>query len=119
MKRWRSAFASSTTMLLQIKYQWQCVKKGFWHEPNNGRIKIKELTCIASYTDGSLLNNKTGRYVHKRVIYNGSFYLWNIATVFQAEITAIRKSAGMLLKCGWENQIIRLFSDSQASLASL
>ena len=52
-------------------------------------------------------------------IYNGNFYLGNTATVFQAEITAIRKSAEMLLKSGWKNQIITFYSDSQASLAAL
>ena len=90
-----------------------CKERNFTvHEPNNGRIKIKELTGIVSYTDGSLLNNKTGCGVHtvlgERVIYNGNFYLGNTATVFQAEVTAIRKSAEMLLRSGWENQIITL-----------
>ena len=78
---------------------------------------------IVSYTDGLLLNNKTGCSVHtvlgKTVIYNGNFYLGNTATVFQAEITAIRKSAQMLLRAGWKNQTITFYSNSQASLAAL
>ena len=93
------------------------------HNPENGRIKQKELTGIVSYTDGSLLNNKTGCGVHtvigQRVIYNGNFYLGITATVFQAEITAIKKSAEMLLNVGWKNKIITFYSDSQASLAAL
>ena len=55
----------------------------------------------------------------QRVIYNGNFYLGNTATVFQAEVTAIRKSAQMLQNSGWKNKIITFFSDSQASLAAL
>ena len=55
----------------------------------------------------------------KRVIYNGNFYLGNTATVFQAEVTAIRKSAEMLLSKQMEKQTITFFSDSQASLAAL
>ena len=93
------------------------------HNPEDGRIKRRECIGIVSYTDGSLLKNKTGCGVHtvcgKRVIYNGNFYLGNTATVFQAEITAIRKSAEMLLDSGWKSQTITIYSDSQASLAAL
>jgi hypothetical protein len=64
------------------------------HDPENGRIKIKEANGIISYTDGSVYKNKTGCGVHtlhrKRVIYNGNFYLGNTTTVFQAEVTAIK-----------------------------
>ena len=69
------------------------------------------------------MNNKTGCGVHTvledRVIYNGNFYLGNTTTVFQAEVTAIAKSAQKLLDQGWENQTITFYSDSQASLAAL
>ena len=58
------------------------------HPPDDGRIKYKEATGITSYTDGSVLESKTGCGVHtvqgKRVIYNGNFYLGNAPTVFQA-----------------------------------
>ena len=57
--------------------------------------------------------------VCKRVIYNGKFYLGNTATVFQAEITAIKKSAEMLLNSGYKNKTITFYWDSQASLAAL
>ena len=53
------------------------------------------------------------------MIYNGNFYLGSTATVFQAEVTAIRKSAQMLLDNKWEKHTITFFSDSQASLAAL
>ena len=49
------------------------------HDPENGRIKDKEAMGVVSYTDGSVLNNKTGCGIHivfgERVIYNGNFYL--------------------------------------------
>ena len=89
----------------------------------DGRIKDKEANGILSYTDGSVLNNKTGCGVHtvkgERVIYNGNFYLGNTTTVFQAEVTAIRKSAEMLLKLKCDKQHITFYSDSQTSLATL
>ena len=93
------------------------------HPPEDGRIKPKEASGIISYTDGSVLDNKTGCGVHtvqgERVIYNGNFYLGNTTTVFQAEVTAIQKSAEMLIKKQMVNQTITFFSDSQASLAAL
>ena len=74
--------------------------------------KYKEVTGIIRYTDGSVLENKTGCGVHtvqgKRVIYNGHFYLGNSPTVFQAEVTAIKKSAEMLLNKQMEKQNIQL-----------
>ena len=45
--------------------------------------------------------------------------LGNSNTVFQAEVTAIRKSAEMLLGSGHDKQNITFYSDSQASLAAL
>ena len=59
------------------------------------------------------------RMYRDRVIYNGNFYLGNTSTVFQAEITAIQRSAQMLIDNGWEKQTITFYSDSQASLAAL
>ena len=93
------------------------------HDPDNSRTKYKEAVGVISYTDGSVFKNKTGCGVHtvhgNRVIYNGNFYLGNTTTVFQAEVTAIKKSAQMLLDRGWENKSITFYSDSQASLAAL
>ena len=67
--------------------------------------------------------NKTGCGIHtklgERVIYNGNFYLGDTTTVFQAEVTGIKKSAEMLIKKQMDDQTITFFSDSQASLAAL
>ena len=45
---------------------------------DDGRIKHKEAKGIISYTDGSVLDHKTGCGIHsvhgQRVIYNGNFY---------------------------------------------
>ena len=75
------------------------------HEPNDGRVKDIEANGVISYTDGSVLDNKTGCGVHtvkgNRVIYNGNFYHGNTTTVFQAEVMAIKKSAKMLLNSGY------------------
>ena len=126
IRRWRSKFATIANNILKTdKIPTKIVgKRNFTvHEPDDGRRKDKEAKGIISFTDGSVLNNKTGCGVHtvkgKRVIYNGNFYLGNTPTVFQAEITAIRKSAEMLLRSGYEGQTITFFSDSRASLAAL
>ena len=126
IRRWRSAAAMiSKNTVKTDKIPTKIVRERNFlvHNPDNGRIKGKELKGIVSYTDGSLLNYKTGCGVHtvlgKRVIYNGKFYLGNTATVFQAEITAIKKSAEMLLNSGYKNKTITFYSDSQASLAAL
>ena len=124
--RWRSASAEiCNKVVVTDKIPTKMVKERNFkvHPPEDGRIKHKEATGIISYTDGSVLDNKTGCGIHTvqggRVIYNGNFYLGNTATVFQAEVTAIRKSAQMLLDKKWEKQTITFFSDSQASLAAL
>ena len=124
--RWRSASAkicNNIDKTDKIPTQIVDAKNYKVHPPDDGRRKHKEATGIISYTDGSVLENKTGCGVHttqgKRVIYNGNFYLGNTTTVFQAEVTAIQKSAEMLVKKQMANQTITFFSDSQASLAAL
>ena len=80
-------------------------------------------TDIVSYTDGSLLEGRAGCGVHtimgNRVIYNGNFYLGTMATVFQAEVTAINKSAKMLSEKRWLNKTITFYTDSQACMLAL
>ena len=126
VKKWKSAAADITNNIIKTdKILTKLTKERNFkvHSPDDGRIKQKEATGIISYTDGSVLDNKTGCGVHtimgKRVIYNGNFNLSNNATVFQAEVFAIRKSAQMLIDKGWKNQTITFYSDSQAALASL
>ena len=103
--RWTSAAAKiCNNIVITDKIPTKIVKERNFtvHDPLDGRIKDKEANGILSYTDGSVLNNKTGSGIHtvkgEIVIYNGNFYLGNTTTVFQAEVTAIRKSAEMLLK---------------------
>ena len=124
--RWKSAMtgiSNNTVKTDRIPTKLVKERKFKIHAPDDGRTKIKEALGIISYTDGSLLNNKTGCGIHttlgKRVIYNGNFYLGNNTTVFQAEVKALQKSADMLHSNGWVNQTITFFSDSQASLAAL
>ena len=126
IQKWRSRASKVTSNILKTdRIPTELVKDRNFkvHPPDDGRTSYKELTGIASYTDGSLLNAKTGCGVHtvlgKRVIYNGHFYLGNTATVFQAEVTALKKSAEKLIHDGWKNQTITFYSDSQASLAAL
>ena len=124
--RWRSAAPKICNEIIKtdrISTKLTNEKHFKVHPPDDGRIKNKEASDIITYTDGSVLNNKTGCGVHTvkggRVIYNGNFYLGNNTTVFQAEITAIKKSAEMLFEKGFEKQTVTFYSDSQASLAAL
>ena len=54
-----------------------------------------------------------------RVIYNGNFYLGNNTTVFQAEVTAIEKSASWLSDNNYQLEKITFLTDSQAALNAL
>ena len=124
--RWRSASTVICNNIVKTdKIPTKIVKEKHFtiHAPDDGRIKHKQATGVISYTDGSVLDDKTGCGVHtiqgERVIYNGNFYLGNTTTLFQAEVTAIRKSAEMLINKKMEKQTITFFSDSQASLAAL
>ena len=126
IKRWRSSAAEiCNNIVLTDKIPTKIVNERNFivHEPNDGRVEDIEAHGVISYTDGSVLDNKTGCGVHtvkgNRVIYNGNFYLGNRSTAFQAEVTAIRKSAEILLNSGYDNQSITFYSDSQASLAAL
>ena len=96
IKRWRSAAAEiCNEIVITDRISTKIVKERNFivHDPSDGRLKDKEAIGILSYTDGSVLNSRTGCGVHtvqgKRVIYNGNFYLGNTATMFQAEVTAI------------------------------
>ena len=123
--RWKSARTGISNTFKTDRIPTKLVKERKFtiHTPDDGRTKLKEATGIISYTDGSVLDNKTGCGIHttlgQRVIYNGNFYLGNNTTVFQAEVKALQKSADMLYNKGWTNQTITFFSDSQASLAAL
>ena len=106
---------------IPAKFIWE--KNFKVHPPEKGRIRAKEHKGISSYTDGSFINGKAGYGIHtlknKETIYNGSFYLGTDITIFQAEVTAIKKSAEWLLSKGHKDQVITFHSDSQATLASL
>ena len=123
IKRWRSASAKiCNNITITDKILTKMVKERNFkvHPPDDGRIKHKEANGIISYTDGSVLDHKTGCGIHtvhgQRVIYNGNFYLGNTTTVFQAEVTAIKKSAEMLVNKKVESETITFFSDSQQVL---
>ena len=63
IKRFRSAFAMlSNNILTTDKIPTRIGKERNFtvHKPDNGRLKIEEHSGVISYTDGSLLNNKTG-----------------------------------------------------------
>ena len=75
--RWRSASAkicNNIDKTDKIPTQIVDAKNYKVHPPDDGRRNHKEATGIISYTDGSVLDNKTGCGVHttqrKRVIYN-------------------------------------------------
>ena len=48
-----------------------------------------------------------------------SFYLGKLSTVFQAEVTAVERTASILLEKGVENQNIIIHCDSQAAIMDI
>ena len=77
IKRWRSSAAEiCNNIVLTDKIPTKIVKERNFivHEPDDGRVKDIEANGVISYTDGSVLDNKTGCGVHtvkgNRVIYN-------------------------------------------------
>ena len=65
--RWRTASAKICNNIVKTeKIPTKIVKERNYkvHPPEDGRIKQKEASGIISYTDGSVLDNKTGCGVH-------------------------------------------------------
>lgn len=77
------------------------------------------------YTDGSKTKTGTGAgyviYLKQEKIKEDNFPLQTNATIFQAEILAIKKAANFLIKNKMHDQpkYIKIFSDSQAALQAL
>ena len=67
--RWRSASAEICNNISKTdRIPTKVVKERNFkvHPPDNGRIKHKEATGVISFTDGSVLDNKTGCGIHTR-----------------------------------------------------
>ena len=76
---------------------------------------------INVYTDGSKLRGKVGAGVHifdrSGIRHEASYRLPDFATVYQAEVLAIKKAADTL--ASWQNlTTVKFFVDSQAALRS-
>ena len=89
-----------------------------------GDAKHRSLTQFNVFTDGSRKENQTGCgfviYHHKREIRAEHYRLPDFATVFQAEITAIRQAADALSTTVTHNlKHVKIFVDSQAALKAL
>ena len=88
----------------------------------NKFIKHSEYTA---YTDGSKIEGRTGAgviiYKHKEIIYKQSYSLPTRASIFQAELEAIRQAALFFNKqrTRYPAKYIKLLVDSQAALKSL
>ena len=76
--------------------------------------------CLMWYTDGSKSDHGTGAGVHgKSPRHDLRIPLGKLATVFQAEVTAINKCAEENLRRGYRGKHIEILSDSQAALKAL
>jgi ribonuclease HI len=75
------------------------------------------------YTDGSKIQDRSGSgfcvFRDSRKLHTKSFHLPDTATVFQAEIYAIKKAAEWLLQQEPSYQIILIHIDSQAAILAL
>ena len=88
----------------------------------DGKSKHNKHSEFTVYTDGSKMGNLTGSgfviYHHKNLLTYESLKLNDNATVFQAEIIAIKKAAEYLLK-HHTAKYVKIFSDSQAALQAV
>ena len=77
----------------------------------------------AIYTDGSHIDANSGcgvvHYKRGKIQYLASIRLNPEATVFQAEVEAIRVAADYLKQTKGNGEIIKIFSDSRAALLAL
>ena len=78
-----------------------------------------------TYTDGSKIDGKAGSglviFKHHEIIYKQSYNLPDNASVFQAELEAIRQSALFFNKNrrSYPAKFIKILVDSQAALKAL
>ena len=89
-------------------------------------INNLDVNSITIYTDGSLKKSpsiKTGAGVlivqNQETIFEQSYSLGSLPSVYQCELFAINQAAVWLDKNKIDNQVIYIFSDSQAVLLSL
>ena len=82
-----------------------------------------EPATIQCYTDGSKMDGRVGAgtYISSNgeTLIEESFYLGKLSTVFQAEVTAVERTASILLERGLENQNIIIHCDSQAAIMDI
>ena len=88
-----------------------------------GQAKHRQLTEINAFTDGSRKNEQTGLgyviYEKRRQILTGIARLPDYATVFQAEVTAIKRAAMALQGIEPPVRYVKIFVDSQAAIKAL
>ena len=90
----------------------------------DGTSKHRQLSQYNVYTDGSVLDDRTGSglaiYRAGKEIASEHFRLPDGSTVFQAEITAIAKGAEALLKMDRRDiKYVKFFVDSQAAIQAV
>lgn len=72
------------------------------------------------YTDGSFVEGRAGAGVYcNKLQIAESISLGKLATVFQAEVLAIREAMEQCLVCGTENAKVAVCSDSQAAILAI
>ena len=90
----------------------------------DGKAMHRGLTQYNVYTDGSRKSEQSGAgyviYKHRHEIASASFRLPDHATVFQAEIVAVKKAAEHLLTLTEHDiRFVKIFIDSQAAILAL
>ena len=91
----------------------------------NDTKKYIQHSEYTAYTDGSKIDNKTGAgiivYKKNEIIYRQSYSLPDKASIFQAELEAIRQTAAFFNrnKVRYPAKYIKILVDSQAALKAL
>lgn len=93
-------------------------------EESSLEVNVIQDPCITIYTDGSKENDQVGFgwavTYDDFIIHEQSTYLEDHATVFQAEVMAIKESMDWVRKeCNIDIKKVNLFSDSQAAIQAI
>ena len=99
-------------------------QRNFRVVPNTKTDQFKEEKGIAVYTDGSVLNGKNvgcGIYIviPNEGSYKVSYRLNDYRSIFQAELTALKMAADLLIQEERTENTINLYSDSLSSIQAL
>lgn len=108
----------NTTDYLDKEYLFERTFETFIEDRSD--FRFEDNVTQSCFTDGSKTENGTGAGVYlENRDEKRSFKLDDHATVFQGEVFAIKKVASILAERQIKNEIVSIYSDSQAAIKSI